>query len=105
MARTPLLRAFQKLAEEHRTADGLGISPAELRGRHDEAAYSRREMLKRAGIAGAGVAAGPLAFAARAQAATVPQGRIAIVGGGIAGLAAAMTLADSGVASTVYEAS
>ena len=105
MARTPLLRAFQKLAEEHRTADGLGISPAELRGQRDEAAYSRREILKRAGIAGAGVAAGPLAFASRATAATTPQGRIAIVGGGIAGLSAAMTLADKGVASTVYEAS
>ena len=106
MARTPLLRAVQKLAEEHRTADGLGISPTELRGQRDEAAYSRREILKRAGIAGAGVvAAGPLAFASRAKAATTPQGRIAIVGGGIAGLSAAMTLADKGVASTVYEAS
>jgi len=104
MARTPLLRALHKLAEEHRTADGLGISPAELRGQRDEAAYSRREILKRAGIAGAGVAAGPLAFASRAKAATTPQGRIAIVGGGIAGLSAAMTLADKGVASTVYEA-
>jgi monoamine oxidase len=105
VARTPLLRAFQRLAEEHRTAEHLGIPPAELRGQRDEAAYSRREILKRAGIAGAGVAAGPLAFGSRAQAATTPQGRIAIVGGGIAGLSAAMTLADRGIASTVYEAS
>jgi monoamine oxidase len=105
MARTPLLRAFQKLADEHRTAGRLGIAPDELRGRRDEAAYSRREILKRAGIAGAGVAAGPLALASRAKAATTAQGRIAIVGGGIAGLSAAMTLADKGVASTVYEAS
>jgi monoamine oxidase len=104
MARTPLLRAFQSLAEEHRTAERLGIAPEELRGRRGEAAYSRREILKRAGIAGAGVAAGPLAFASRATAATTPRGRIAIVGGGIAGLSAAVTLADKGVASTVYEA-
>ncbi|HLQ05778.1 MAG TPA: FAD-dependent oxidoreductase, partial [Verrucomicrobiae bacterium] len=103
MARTPLLRAFQKLAEEHRSADQLGISPAELRGRRQEA-VSRREFLKRAGVAGAAVmATGSAAFAGRANAATAP--RIAIVGGGIAGLSAALTLADKGFTSTIYEAS
>jgi monoamine oxidase len=104
MARTPLLRAFAQLAEEHRSAERLGIPPAELRGRRTEAAVSRREFLKRAGATGAAVAvAGPAAFARRASAATAP--RIAIVGAGIAGLNAALTLADKGVASTVYEAS
>ncbi len=104
MARTPLLRALRALAEDHRTAEHLGLAPAELRGQRVEAAYSRREILKRAGVVGAGAAvAGPLAFASRAGAATAP--RIAIVGAGIAGLSAAMTLADKGVASTVYEAS
>jgi monoamine oxidase len=104
MARTPLLRAFQRLADEHRTAERLGIPPAELRGRRDDASYSRGELLKRAGVAGAAAAvAGPMAFATRASAATAP--RVAIVGGGIAGLSAALTLADKGVASTVYEAS
>jgi monoamine oxidase len=104
MARTPLLRAFQRLAAEHRAAQQLGIPPEELRGRREEAAFTRREILKRAGVAGAAVAAvGPAAFTARANAATAP--RIAIVGGGIAGLNAALTLADKGVASTVYEAS
>ena len=104
MARTPLLRALRTLAEEHRAAEQLGLAPAELRGQRVEAAYSRREILRRAGVVGAGAAvAGPLAFASRAGAATAP--RIAIVGAGIAGLSAAMTLADKGVASTVYEAS
>jgi monoamine oxidase len=103
MARTPLLRAFQKLAEEHRTAGELNISPAELRGQREEAGYSRREILQRAGVAGAAVAAGPLAFATRARAAS--PARIAIVGGGIAGLSAALTLADKGYAATIYEAS
>ena len=102
MARTPLLRAFQRLAEEHRTAEGLGISPAELRGLREEA-YSRRKFLERAGAAGAAVLAGPAAFASAARASAGP--RIAIVGGGIAGLTAALTLADKGVAATVYEAS
>ena len=103
MARTPLLRAFQRLAEEHRAAGQLGIAPAELRGGRSENAYSRRDFLKRAGVSGAAVAAvGPLA-ACTASAATAP--RIAIVGGGIAGLSAALKLSDKGVASTVYEAS
>jgi monoamine oxidase len=104
MARTPLLRAFRRLAEEHRTAERLGIPPSELRGQREEAALSRREFLRRAGATGAAVAvAGPAALAQRASAATAP--RIAIVGGGIAGLNAALTLADKGVTATVYEAS
>jgi monoamine oxidase len=102
MARTPLLRAFRRLADEHRSAEALGLPPAELRGLRKEA-LSRREFLKRAGIAGAGATLGPAILARRAQGATAP--RIAIVGGGIAGLTAALTLADKGIASTVYEAS
>ncbi len=104
MARTPLLGALRRLAEEHRAADRLGIAPAELRGLRAESTHSRREFLKRAGAAGAAVAvAGPAALARPASAATAP--RIAIVGGGIAGLSAALTLADAGYASTIYEAS
>src|SRR5580765_950824 len=100
MARTPLLRAFQRLAAEQRAAERLGIPPAELRGER----YSRGEFLKRAGVTGAAVAvAGPTLLARRASAATAP--RIAIVGAGISGLAAALSLADSGVRATVYEAS
>jgi len=101
MARTPLLRALQRLARDHRQAEALGLSPAELREHEHERAYSRGEFLKRSGTAGAIVLAGPglLASAARAAAGQ----RIAIVGGGIAGLTAALTLQDRGIASTVYE--
>jgi monoamine oxidase len=105
MARTPLLRAFERLAEEHRAAEDLGIPPAELRGQR-QAALSRREFLKRAGVAGAGLAVGPGMLAATAKSAkgaTAP--RIAIVGGGMAGMNAALTLADKGFAATVYESS
>ena len=105
MARTPLLRAIERLAEEHRTAGKLGIEPDELRGRRREAAYTRGDFLKRAGTAGAALAvAGPAAFARPSRAGRHNQQRIAIVGGGIAGLCAALTLADAGVSSTVYEA-
>ena len=104
MARTPLMRALQRLAREHATADAIGVNVQELREREAETAYSRREFIKRGGAVGAAVAvAGPLAFARRARGASSP--RIAIVGGGIAGLSCALALQDKGVASTVYEAS
>jgi monoamine oxidase len=103
MAKTSLLRALQRLAAEHRDAERLGIDPAELRGRRSDAAYDRGELLKRGAVAGIGAVAGSAYLGERAQSATAP--RIAIVGGGIAGLNAALTLADKGHPSTIYEAS
>ena len=106
MARTPLLRALQQLAEEHRSAGRLGITPTELRERRSGASgLSRREFLKRAGVTGAVAAVAPAAFAGTASASHNTSPRIAIVGGGIAGLSAALKLSDKGVTSTVYEAS
>src|SRR5215471_15840070 len=106
MSRTPLMRALQRVAWEHRAASHLGIGVDELRER-ETSGVSRREFLKRAGAAGAAGAAvavaGPLAVARPARAAAAP--RIAIIGGGIAGLAAALTLQDKGVSAAVYESS
>jgi monoamine oxidase len=71
----------------------------------DERRLTRRELLRRAGAAGA-VAAGAGTFgalAAEARGAVAP--RIAIVGAGLAGLAAAHTLRRAGYAAEVYEAS
>jgi monoamine oxidase len=104
MARTPLMRALQRLAWEHRAASQLGIEVERLRERGETPEVSRREFLKRAGVTGAAAAvAGPLALARPARAAAAP--RIAIIGGGIAGLAAALTLQDKGVFADVYESS
>lgn len=99
MARTPLLSLFERLATEHAAAEAAGISVAELRDRR----LSRRTLLKgaaAASLAGALTVAGVPSMRVRAAAP-----RIAVIGGGIAGLSAALTLADKGVASTVYEAS
>lgn len=102
MGRTPLMRAVQRLARDHDGATRLGIDVEEFRER--ERRISRREFVKRTGTVGAAVAvAGPAAFARPARAAGAP--RIAIVGGGIAGLAAALQLQDKGVYADVYEAS
>lgn len=57
-------------------------------------------MLRGAAVLGA---AG-LAFPGRSLAAAAIQPRIAIIGGGIAGLSAALTLRDAGYLSTIYEA-
>ena len=104
MARTPILRWIQRLANEHAAAEQLGITPAELREKRAAAAFTRRQFLKTAAALGAVVAAtGPAALMRPARAAA--SARIAIIGAGIAGLNAALTLQDKGLASTVYEAS
>lgn len=104
MARTALLRSLKRLAKDHHQAEALGITPAELRERAAGGGYSRRDVLKRGGAVGAAAALGPATLARAAVAATGSTPRIAIVGGGIAGLNAALTLQDKGLASTVYEA-
>src|SRR6266545_3860920 len=99
MARTPLLRALRRLAREHDAAERLGIAPAELRQRRTSE-LSRRDFLK--GVAAFGALAPSLRFA---PAFALPPPRIAIVGAGISGLTAALTLQDKGIAATIYEAS
>jgi len=99
MARTPLAHALALLAREHDAAESLAIEPAELR----EQRYTRKGLLRRGALAGAAATLGPAAFAPRARAAKGSQ-RVAIVGAGLAGLTAALTLQDKGIASTVYEA-
>src|SRR4051794_6528176 len=70
----------------------------------DVSEWSRRQFLRGAGAAGAGlVAAGALGLGAP-PAAAKKQPTIAIVGGGLAGLSCAHLLAKRGLRSTVYEA-
>src|SRR3954468_17725406 len=84
MARTPLMSKVQLAAAEA------------------AAGTTRREALTRAGAAAAGLMlARP--WLPLAQAATAP--RIAVVGGGLAGLTAACRLKQAGYAAPVYEAS
>jgi len=99
MTRTPLLRALRRLAREHDAAEALAIAPAELRRRR-ALELSRRDFLK--GLAAVStVAAGTRFVPLRAAAAP----RVAIIGAGISGLTAGLTLQDKGIAATIYEAS
>src|SRR5260370_6475284 len=104
MARTPLLRALQRLASEHAEASARGIPVEEVR-RLRRAEISRRYFPKGAGVVAAGLTlSGRLAGRELIATAAAPP-RIAIIGGGISGLMAALTLQDGGYGSTIYEAS
>ena len=88
MARTPLAEHLEKLAVEG------GLTPG----------YTRRDALKRAGlVAGGAMAAGATRWAPLANAATAP--RIAVVGGGLAGLTCTYRLKQAGYSAQLYEGS
>ena len=101
MPRTPLMNRVVRMARDVAEAEELGMPIEEVREAHARRGISRRDFLATTG-AGA-VALGMMGPTAFARAAGTP--RIGIIGGGIAGLNAALTLQDAGYASTVFEAS
>src|SRR4029077_13891397 len=87
-------------------AERSGRSVESVQEERRQMRVSRRDILKVGGAAVAAAAlSGPMAAWAAVNKQGTTQGRIAIVGGGIAGLNAALTLQDAGISSTVYEAS
>ncbi len=103
VARTPLLRAFQRLADEHRTQPTASASRLRSSGGSaGEHAYDARRVpeARRRRRRAATVAGSRTSRAACAANGSHGGPRIAIVGGGIAGLSAALKLADKGVTST-----
>ena len=88
MARTPLLQYVENAA--------AAIAAEQTEG------LTRGEVVKRATVVGIGLAAAGR-FAPMARGAAAP--RIAIVGGGLAGLTSALRLKQAGLNATVYEAS
>lgn len=114
MARTSSFARLQRLADLGRAAQAQGVDIATAEERQhafatSEAGLSRRDVL-RAGVllaASASAVGGMALRPSRAFAATGPssQPRIAIIGAGISGMTAAMTLKDAGFTNvTVYEA-
>jgi monoamine oxidase len=105
MARTQLLRKLQALYSDFAEARRSG-APVEQIQDERQRAWTRRDFIKAGGATvGAAAFGGPIAALANGPRPSGPAPRIAIVGGGIAGLNAALMLQDAGYASTVYEAS
>ncbi len=106
MARTLLLRSILRLAGQYRVAAKTGLPVPAVQDRQTLAVASgQRAFTRRQFLAGVAAATAGLAISPWASAAASGQPRIAIIGAGISGLNCALTLADSGVQSTVYEAS
>ena len=106
MARTPLLSRFQELFADFDEAARSGRTVESVQEQRRQMRLTRRDFLKVGGAAvGAAALSGPLTALAAPHRTGGTQGRIAIIGGGISGLNAALTLQDAGIASTVYEAS
>ena len=107
MPRSSLMRLVQSLAARTRpgpaSEDEARIQSTRRRQAARRAAQraQRRELLRR-GLAL--VTAATVAPAALAQRAAAGASRVAVVGGGLAGLTAAWRLAQDGIAATVYEA-
>lgn len=100
MARIPFLSRLQQLYADLDEAERSGRPVEAVQRERREGRLSRRDFLKAGGVTVGALSIG-LPFAKAVG--TAP--RIGVIGGGIAGLNAALTLQDKGVASTVFEAS
>jgi monoamine oxidase len=111
-ARTPLMRVLQGISRDYAVAGQNGCTVQEVQAERREArrkwSLTRRDVLKTGALGATGAVIGSqLMLGEKAAAATTP--RIAIVGAGIAGMNAALTLQDGTkkvppLASTIFEA-
>lgn len=122
MARTNPMHLLKQLAADHAAARHLRVPVAELRDERAElralsardgersGPIGRRSLLKYAAAAGvtataaAAVSRPVSAAAATPRSAAGSGARIAVVGAGISGLTATLTLQDAGLAPVLYEA-
>ncbi|MGH8515468.1 MAG: flavin monoamine oxidase family protein, partial [Gammaproteobacteria bacterium] len=95
-----LILALQRARRENLKAEGKPTPVTK-----EQAGWTRRRFMKTAALAGAaGAVSGALPLPVRALTGFEPAPRVAIVGGGIAGLNAAYQLKKAGIRAAVYEA-
>jgi monoamine oxidase len=101
--KSQLLRALVRLANDHREAEERGVPVATVRA---ERAGRPSGLSRRSFLAAAGAGATALALPRLASAAPDKNPRVVIIGGGISGLSAALTLADANLTTdiTLFEA-
>ena len=102
MPHTPLADRLRKIASTVAESASRGVEVERVLDERAARDLSRRQFVRRAGLAAAAIAFGPAAFAGRQGAAA---GRVVIVGAGLAGLTCAYRLKQSGINATLYEAS
>ena len=102
MARSPLMRGLQRLACEHAEASRRGVEVAKVR-QEWVAAFLERWTIPSGRRGGSRSATYVSRIKTTKAAKSKPK--IVIVGAGIAGLNAALTLQDAGFASTIYQES
>ncbi|MFI5776703.1 flavin monoamine oxidase family protein [Nocardia sp. NPDC051570] len=108
MPRTPMFRRVRRTVADHAGAERLGMPPLEFRQARAAGALtalSRRDLFRLGAVLGGAALLMGLPDQRRAAAQGPDAPRIAVVGAGIAGLTATLTLADAGIGATVYEAS
>ena len=98
MSRSHLLAELRSVLRASIAARNHGLPLAEVL-RSEHARPTRRQLIGAFGLAAGAALSTRGSFARGAT-----QPRVAIVGGGIAGLHAALTLLDAGIVSTIYEA-
>jgi monoamine oxidase len=112
-ARTPLLRVLQGISRDYGAADQIGCTVQEVQAERREARrkgrLTRREVLKSGALGATGAVVVPQTLGQSHGATAATEPRIAIIGAGIAGLNAALTLQDGTkkvppYASTIFEA-
>lgn len=111
MARTEIGNFLQQLFRDYAEAERTGKTVQQVREERLEASLTRRELIKAGGAAVTAAAlGGPLVLGQPLMASAAVTPRIAVIGAGIAGLNAALTMQDGNppkvgaFASTIYEA-
>jgi monoamine oxidase len=94
MPRTSLFATLLRLVRIHKEAARRGVSPEQVLAEAKAAPPTPRGISRRGFLGAAGAAAATLAIPRRAHAAADVNPRVVIVGAGISGLSAALTLND-----------